>query len=477
MSYIDSEIDLNEIHFSPLSTVDIGRVFEFKNRLFRAISCKESESVVEMFSCGMIDELESKKLFPKSWITKYKLDGYGLIIEHERIPSKNFPYEWSFSMFKDAAIALLEVNIIASKYGYQTKDCHAYNVMFDGCLPMFVDLGSFVKTYNSHSKWNCYNKFLQYYYYILKIWGRGNSYLARAIVQSDNTDIYSPPRSSELYGLYRKDNSFLILVDKSKQIVSRLYFRLYNLLIKRGFSPFLFSLTKEKFYSFPSLLRKLEKIPAPWVSSISNDDESSLKGDSSIQSSPNFNKIIDLVNHLNIETVTNIGWHQDVFSKILLQGTNVQKIVCIDHDVNAVEQLYLSSKNIEGVRERITPVSLNSIYPNVSCFTHSEELLPYSEGRFKSDVVVALDLTNHLLIFEKYSIDWVFNMLSRYSKRYALIEFVPFDFCLEKGKPSPLSSQYTSDWFRDAFSKYFRIILEEKLENDRIIFCGELLTI
>lgn len=473
--HIKSDIDLSEIRFSPLSTVDIGRVFEFKNRLFRAISLKDSESVVEMFSCGMIGELESKKLFPKSWITTYKLDGYGLIIEHEKILSKNFPYEWSFSMLKDAAAALLEVNIIASKYGYQTKDCHAYNIMFDGCLPMFVDLGSFVKTYNSHSIWNCHNKFVQYYYYILKIWSRGNSYLARAIVQSDNTDIYSPPRSSEIYKLYRQDKFFLIIVDKSKQIVSRLYFRLYKFLTKLRISPYLFNPIKKRFYSFQSLLKKVKKIPNPPMNEIRDEESSTQSNDGrGIRPQTRFNQICGLINDLEIETVTNIGWHQDIFSSLLLKGTNIQKLVCIDHDVNAVERIYRSSKNVEGIREKITPVALNSIYPNVSCFTYSEELLPYSDGRFKSDAVVALDLTNHLLIFEKYSIDWVFSMLSRYSRKYVFIEFIPFDFRLGQDQSSLLSSQYTSEWFRDSFSKYFRILFEEELEDGRIIFCGEL---
>ena len=38
----------------------------------------------------------------------------------------------------------------------------------------------------------------------------------------------------------------------------------------------------------------------------------------------------------------------------------------------------------------------------------------------------------------------------------------------------PVPRWYTIDWFRSSFEKYFNIVLEEKVWENRILFVGEL---
>lgn len=64
-------------------------------------------------------------------------------LEHERIPFISYPYEWSFSMLRDAALLHLKLLIDAVSNGFTIKDGTAYNVQFRGGQPIFIDVASF----------------------------------------------------------------------------------------------------------------------------------------------------------------------------------------------------------------------------------------------------------------------------------------------------------------------------------------------
>ena len=130
-------------------------------------------------------------------------------------------------------------------------------------------------------------------------------------------------------------------------------------------------------------------------------------------------------------------------------------------------------KNVEGENKHILPILLD-VMCDLSLFGY-ENCFPYSEGRYKSDAVVALALTHHLLLSQNLSIDYIFWIMAKYTRRYACIEFMPLGLWAEGSDLPPVPSWYTVDWFRENFKRYFRLHLEEKLEKNRILFCGELL--
>ena len=72
-------------------------------------------------------------------------DGWVGALEHDRLPFISYPYEWSFSMLRDAALLHLDLVEAALDEGLITKDATPYNVQFDGARPVFIDLGSFEK--------------------------------------------------------------------------------------------------------------------------------------------------------------------------------------------------------------------------------------------------------------------------------------------------------------------------------------------
>jgi hypothetical protein len=89
-------------------------------------------------------------------------------LKHERIPWVSYPYEWPFSMLKDAALLQLELGRRALTHDLALKDASAYNVQFKGAKPVFVDVGSFERL-NEGEPWAGYRQFCMLFLYPLML--------------------------------------------------------------------------------------------------------------------------------------------------------------------------------------------------------------------------------------------------------------------------------------------------------------------
>ena len=88
------------------------------------------------------------------------------VLRHERIPFVSYPYEWTFSMLKDAALVQLDLLLAALEHDLVLKDSTPYNVQFRGARPLFVDIGSFERL-REGEPWVGYRQFCMLYLYPL----------------------------------------------------------------------------------------------------------------------------------------------------------------------------------------------------------------------------------------------------------------------------------------------------------------------
>jgi hypothetical protein len=65
------------------------------------------------------------------------------ILEHERLPVITYPFEWSFSRLKDAALFHLDLMRCALDDGWILKDASSFNIQWKGSRPIFIDIPSF----------------------------------------------------------------------------------------------------------------------------------------------------------------------------------------------------------------------------------------------------------------------------------------------------------------------------------------------
>jgi hypothetical protein len=89
-------------------------------------------------------------------------------LKHEKVPFVSYPYEWPFSMLKDAALLQLALGRRALEHDLTLKDASAYNVQFKGTQPVFVDIGSFERL-NEGEPWAGYRQFCMLFLYPLML--------------------------------------------------------------------------------------------------------------------------------------------------------------------------------------------------------------------------------------------------------------------------------------------------------------------
>ena len=83
------------------------------------------------------------------------------VLRPERVPFLSYPYEWCFSQLKDAALATLQIQKEALRFGMTLKDASAYNMQFQAGKPTLIDTLSFEKVQEG-SPWVAYGQFCRH---------------------------------------------------------------------------------------------------------------------------------------------------------------------------------------------------------------------------------------------------------------------------------------------------------------------------
>lgn len=87
-------------------------------------------------------------------------------LEHPRLAFISYPYEWTFSMLRDAALLQLDLLAESLSEGITIKDATPFNIQFQQGRPVFIDLGSF-EPYQSGEAWIGYRQFTRQFLFPL----------------------------------------------------------------------------------------------------------------------------------------------------------------------------------------------------------------------------------------------------------------------------------------------------------------------
>lgn len=434
----------------------VGRIFFYNGKVLRAIYRDRLDHVSNLLNSGLISELVGQGLFPKTEITNYYLsEEYPMIIEHEKIQTLSLPYEWSFEMLKDAALATIKVNNISNKYGYRIHDCHASNIMFENNRPVFVDLGSFV---------NCENGicgidsriFDSQFTIPLRYWAKGYKDIARSSFLFRNY-INNDEYSRLLNGIF-----FLGFMSKYFYMLNRVRSASESKIKEKVGNKFLvfFLLRIQKcllnFYSGKDHLKEISKINYKYKKTKWSNYHDNTK----IEGEYRFERIIQLINGFNdADSVLELASNQGKFARYMLMNTHLTHVIASDYDDIAVDFMYKSAKNQNGLQSLL----FDFVRPDGRLC--DEEI----SDRVKSDIVVALAVTHHLLLSQGVKLEYLIDRLDKFTKKYLLVEFMPKGL----GGTAKLPDFYSLDWFRSALKNKFNILHEENLAENRYLFSAE----
>lgn len=92
-------------------------------------------------------------------------------LEHPLLPFVSYPYEWTFSMLKDAALLQLDLLRGALGAGLTIKDATPFNIQFVSGRPVFIDIGSF-EAYSPGEPWIGYRQFTRQFLFplLMRAW-------------------------------------------------------------------------------------------------------------------------------------------------------------------------------------------------------------------------------------------------------------------------------------------------------------------
>jgi len=454
---------------------DVGEVFFDDEKIYRGINSKYIATTRKIFECGLIDELVNYKLFPETLISDQRLIGYDLVLEHRKVNPITYPFEWSPEMLRNAGLTILKVNEICKKYGYELKDAQPYNLVYDGNKCLFVDFGSIQKTKTTHNICFFAEEFLKSYYYPLYIYSKGSEYFFSTSFLKIGGLI---PHTDFL--LYKKTIVRILPLKFLERLIR--YFFYYNKVYSvsdnkcRNKLPLLIYhlyLFAKRYRLFPfsgyrnsSLKNKLTKLnlrsKTQWGNYHSESGMLFHSGD--IRLTPRMEFILELVKKYKPRSVLELAGNQGVLSRKIAELSDVKHIICSDYDYQAIDSLYLNIKNEKDCK--ILPVILNFMLPSFSGFFESPK------DRLKSELVIALAVTHHLILTQHFKLEFIIERLFEFTEKYLIIEFMPLGLFNGKFAP-PLPNWYTKYWFIAGLNKKFKILLEKKVEDNRIIFMTE----
>ena len=312
---------------------------------------------------------------------------WAAVLEHEKLPFVSYPYEWSFSMLRDAALLQLDLVLAGLDEGIGLKDASAYNLQWKGASPVFVDVASFYKRAEGEP-WVGYRQFCQMFLYPLLVqayrdvpfqpWMRGNIDGMDAEVCLSMMGARDYARGGVLAHVY--------LQAKAQRAYNATTRDVRKDLSKAGFDKRIIKANAER---LRALVAGLEWTPkqSTWSDYLKCGHYEA----SDAAQKRDFVREVAGAREWNL--AWDIGCNVGVFSRIAAE--RAKYVVAMDADHLAIDKLYLALKSEKAAN--ILPLVVNVTDPSPNLGWRNMERKRIDE-RGRPDLILALALIHHVVI-------------------------------------------------------------------------------
>lgn len=446
-----------------------GMVFYGSGTVFRALSAEalqewETLSATRFFRRFTGDEriIKTRRLDGAAFPGLSGSGAWAAFLEHDLVPFVSYPYEWAFSMLKDAALLQLELLAAAIDENMILKDATPYNVQWVGSKPVFIDIPSFTRLERG-GVWVGYGQFCQMFLYPLLLqaykdipfhpWLRGSIDGITADCCNNLMswrDLLRPGVLKDVCLHAKLQSTF---GDTSQNVRSDLF--------EAGFSAAMIK----------SNVRRLRKLVGRLRWNCRGSEWSDYSENNSYAEIDNGLKegfVRDVVQSRKWRLVWDLGCNTGNYSRIAAE--NARCVVAMDRDHLAVDRLYRKLKQ-EG-NTSILPLvnNLADPSPNIGWRNRERKTLP---ERGRPDLLLCLALIHHLTISANIPVgdfvDWLAGLGGD-----LVIEFVTKDDAMVQKLLRNKEDQYhdyTLERFESCLSRAFRIQRRETLTSGtRILY-------
>lgn len=421
----------------------------------------------KLLNAGLVVESEIVEPGTDTAADRIRAEGWAGVLRHRKIPFITYPYEWSFSMLKDAALLQLRLIEAAISHGWTLKDATPYNIQWDGAKPVFIDLPSF-EPREDGAPWVGYRQFCSMFLIPLMMKAHlGIDYLP--FIRS-NIEGISPTEAAKFFTGFKRFKSgvfsHVILPAKVEESIN-----------KRERDRASAQTRKAPKHSLPMVLgliqgviRTVKGLQSPvghtdW----SQYDTTHSYEDVDFAAKKDF--VLRNVSQTHRSSVWDIGCNTGTFSRLCTPHADF--IISVDGDHDAIERLYLFERKDNA--NKILPLVMNlaNISPAQGWAGRERQAFDH---RNKPGFVLCLALIHHIRISANIPVRLFMEWL-RSLDCPVVIEFVDrSDEMVKKllTNRKDVFSDYTLDHFTQTAESLFTIRDRQNLKGgDRVIFCLE----
>ncbi len=377
------------------------------------------------------------------------------ILRPEKIPFISYPYEWSFSQLKDAALATLDIQKRALAHHMILKDASAYNIQFLNGKPILIDTLSF-QEYREGEAWIAYKQFCQHFLAPLVLMSHKDirlNQLLRIYIDGIPLDLATsllPKRTYLNLGIVMH----LHLHARAQRRYAKIAQPTNSKSSKRLGRQALLNITD----SLRSAIQRLkwDHGDTSWAGYYEGDS----------YHHEGFNDKNSIVNEylsiINPECVWDLGANTGVFSRIASQRGSFT--VSIDSDPGVVEANYLQTK--EQKERKLLPLLIDFTNPSARIGWANNERESLAE-RSNADCVMALALIHHLAISNNVPLAKIADFFASLAE-WLIIEFVPkTDRKVQQllASREDVFEEYNQAEFERSFGEKYEIIRSQQIRN------------
>lgn len=389
-----------------------GHVYESDGRIYRSVmpvAAAEYEAVrdqglfTELVASGRLVGLEERGA----------AEGGAYLLEHPKLAFISFPYEWSFSLLREAALFHIGLHLDLLAKGFTLSDSSAYNVQFEGPKPIFIDHLS-IRRYREGEFWTGHRQFCEQFLTPL---------LLRAFFDVPHNSWYR----GNLEGISVTD--FARLLPFSRKLSWNVFTQIVlQSRFQRGKTSDAevlidFSARKLPLSGFRAMLTQLRnwiaKLKPRHASATTWASYASTNTYSDVEAGQKMQFIADVIRGSGARSVVDLGCNTGDYTKIAL-ANGAACGLGFDFDQQALDTAHQRAK-AESLN--FLPLFLDAKNPSPDQGWRQDERAGF-HVRTKSDVVLALAFEHHLAIAHNVPLDQVIDWIIGIAPN-GVIEFVP----------------------------------------------------
>lgn len=412
----------------------IGRLIinkQNREKIYRGVFKDYAKEYREIYKICNSNGLIGNEIVDTKITENIVIEPFDIVFEHEYIKNFSYAFQWSPFMYKDAAIAVIDLICKLNNIGLGIQDSHVYNIGLNKNKFQLIDFGAIskAKTFPESIK-----DYISYYIFPLVLMSKDKYFKARIYVKNflegfklEFDDICKYMDNNQI----KKYDQIINMVDDIN------YYKNINSVI-------------EEIRSFV-LDINLEFKNSNW-SSYQFEDNSKQQFDYNKDSLDKRSIIMNFIESKNPKNIIdiggNLGWFCFASNKLLISS------ILVDYDYACIDKAYKSIKDNE----------IKGILPIVGDFQGLEK------SGFKSECVLALALIHHLVFHQLLNFQDIVSLLEDLTSKYLIIEFVhPYDKYLKVYFNNQFEWYNMDNFIEELKSKFNILDIKPSDRNERSI--------